>query len=252
MIQLITTNVALCFQTLCSFVGTMSAPLFATNELTLITHSVLIGLFAIYAVKLGRGALTAFMAVCWVLGNLFVLKEATIFGLNVITADPFAVGASISITLLSNYYGKKAAQNGIAIGFFCSFFFMIMAAIQLAYIPNAHDFAHPHFTALLEKMTRIIATSFFVAVIAMQLNLSLFEYLKRKLGDNFFGVSSFIALTTSQILDTALFTVLALYGTVQSVSSIILFSSIVKVAAIAISIPTVTLASSFIKKHPTL
>jgi uncharacterized integral membrane protein (TIGR00697 family) len=251
-IETLVTQAGSFFKQACLLITKISSPLFASNELTLITQSVLIGLFAICAVRLGRGGLTAFMAVCWVLGNLFVLKEATIFNLEVITADPFAIGASLSVTLLSHYYGKKAAQNGILIGFFCAFFFMIMAAIQLTYIPNAHDFAHPHFAALLGKMTRIISSSFFVAFIAMQLNLYLFDKVKEKLGDQFFGISSFIALTTSQILDTTLFTFFALYGTVHSIASVILFSSIVKTIAIAISVPSVTLARKFVKKHSTL
>lgn len=252
MIELLTRIVSQNFHTMCMGIGKLTSPLFATNEFTLITQSVLIGIFAIYAVRLGRGALTAFMAVCWVLGNLFVLKEATIFGLEVITADPLAIGASISITLLRDYYGKQAAQNGIAIGFFCSFFFMLMAAIQLVYTPNAHDCAHPHFIALFEHITRIVSSSFVVAFIAMQLNLFLFEKLRKKLGDCYFGISSFVALTTSQFVDTCLFTILALYGTVQSVGSIILFSSIVKMVSIAMSVPSVTFARKFIKKHPVL
>ena len=237
------------FDQACLFISKISTPFFASNEVTLITQSVLIGLFAIYAVRLGRGGLTAFMAVCWVLGNLFVLKEATIFGLEVITADPFAIGASLSVTLLREYYGKKAAENGITIGFFCAFFFLIMSAIQLIYIPNAHDITHPHFTALLGRMTRIIPSSFVVAFITMHLNLYLFEKLKAKLGDQFFGVSSFLALTTSQIIDTSLFAFFALYGTVQSIISIILFSTVIKTIAIAISIPSVIIARRFVKQH---
>lgn len=252
MLQIFTNQAGIIFDSTCTFIEQVSAPFFASNELTLISQSILIGLFAIVAVRLGRGALTAFMAVCWVLGNLFVIKEATIFGLEVITADPFAIGASLSITLLREYYGKKAAQNGIVIGFFCSLFFMFMAAIQLKYIPNAHDVTNPHFVALLGRMTRIISSSFLVAFITMHLNLYLFEKLRNKLGDKFFGVSSFIALTTSQIIDTALFALLALYGSVQSISSIILFSSIIKTISIGISVPSVALAQRFVKKHSSL
>lgn len=252
MINLFSNYIGSFFNHFCSTVGYFCSPLFATNELTFLTHSIIIGLFAIFSVKLGRGALTAFMAVCWVLGNLFVIKEATIFNLEVITADAFAVGASLSITLLKQYYGQKAAQNGIWIGFYMALFFMITSIIHLNYIPNAHDTTHPHFVALLSGMPRIIISSFIVASIAQFLNLYLFNWFSKLFGDRLFGLNAFLSLTLSQILDTTLFTLFALSGAVYSIGSIILFSSTVKMIAIGISIPSVILAQQFITRHEDL
>ena len=147
----------------------MISPLFATNEITFVTHTVIIALFAIGAVRLGRGALTAFVTSCWIMGNLFVIREATIFGLQVVTSDGFAIGANVGINLLREYYGKPAAKNGIWIGFYTAVFFMLMCIIHLIYVPNSFDTTHIHFVALLGRMTRIVCASFIVSFLSKNL-----------------------------------------------------------------------------------
>jgi len=248
MLNIFTSFVSTIFEALGTFIEALTAPLFLTNELTFFTHSVLIGVFAILAVRLGRGALTSFTALCWVLGNLFVIKEATIFGLDVITADSFAIGSNIGITLIQYYYGEKAAKNSIIVGIYSACFFLVMAKVHLIYIPNMYDTTHPFFYAILSRMTRIVIGSFSVAFISMNLNLYLFKKISARLGEGFFGISSFLSLTVSQFIDTTLFTFCALYGDVHSALQIIVFSSLVKCAAIAITVPAVSLCKTFISK----
>lgn len=236
------------FHTGGSFLEQLTAPLFCTNEVTFITQSILVSMFAIAAIRLGRGALTAFIAVCWVLGNLFVIKEATIFGLEVVTSDGFAIGANIGVTLIHQYYGEKAAKNSILVGIYSVIFFLLMSKIHLLYTPNIHDTTHPAFLELLGRMTRVISASLFVSYLSQNLNLYLFDRLSRWIGDAFFGIASFLSLTISQIIDTLLFTVFALYGDVYSIIHIVIFSSIIKCIAITIAVPAVTLCRTFITK----
>ncbi|MCF7900436.1 queuosine precursor transporter [Candidatus Babeliales bacterium] len=241
-------TVSLIIAPLITTFSALIAPLFACNEFIFIFHAIIIALFAIGSVRLGRGALTAFMATCWILGNLFVIKEATIFGLHVVTSDSFAIGANIAITLLDSYYGKRAAKNGIKIGFYIALFFVLMSTIHLLYIPNSFDISHTHFVVLLSRMTRIVGASFLVSAISMNLNLFLFDFLKKKFGQNYFSLCSFLSLTISQFVDTALFAYIALYGNVHSIVEIIIFSSLMKAIAIGISVPCVSLAKKFILK----
>lgn len=252
MIATVTSHMSHLFSQLCFFTTQISSPFFCSNELTFITQSVLIGLFAIFSVKLGRGGLTGFMVLCWILGNLFVTKEATIFTLDVVTSDGFAIGSNLAIILLREYYGEKAAKNGIWIGFYTAFFFMIMSAIHLTYVPNNVDTMHPHFVAILSRMTRIISASFAVALVSKYFNLYLFNLLTRTLGDHLFGINTFVAMVLSELVDTTLFGVLALYGDVHSIVPIIVFSTAVKTISIAVSVPSIALARKFVSKHKTL
>lgn len=225
--------------------------LLGSNETILITHSALVGFFAIGAVKLGRGALTAFVVVCWIVGNFFVIKQATIFGLDVITTDGLAIGANVGLNLLEHYYGQKAAKNGIWIGFYMVLFFLTLSMIQLLYTPNSFDCTHAHFVALLSPLPRIILSSCCVALLSMNLNLYLFEYFSTKF-KNQLGLNTIMAVGISQIIDTILFTVFALSGAVASMLSIIVFSSSIKLFACAITVPVMMVVRRFITPHKTL
>ncbi len=230
-------------------VGTaLMFPFSINNEITFLLQSVCISLFAIGALKLGKEALVAFMGACWILGNLFVTKQATFFGLNAITSDAFAVGASLSITLLQEYYGSHVAHKAIKIGLYIAFFFAVVSQIHVAYVPNCYDWTHLHFEPLLATIPRIVFTSFFVGMISQSLNLFLFEKFTQLLGDRLFGVRLFCALALSQIADTTLFACIALYGTVHSLAHVIFFSSIIKCISIALCVPLVQFCRTYIKK----
>lgn len=217
------------------------------NEIIFLAQSVTVALFACGSILFGSGCLYAFTALCWVLGNLFVLKEATLFSLDVITSDAFAVGANIGITLLREYYGEKEAEKAIYIGIYMALFFLCTSQLLLWYAPNMHDCAHPHFLALFERMPRIVVSSFGVALISMTMNLALFNILSKRYKFSF-HISSMASLSIAQLFDTALFAVIALSGNVASIISIICFSYLVKVISIAIVIPFISIFRHFIPK----
>ncbi len=217
------------------------------NEAIFIIQSITVALFACGAILFGSGCLYAFTALCWVLGNLFVLKEATLFSLDVITSDAFAVGANIGVTLLREYYGEKEAEKAIYTGIYMALFFLCTSQLLLWYAPNMHDCAHPHFLALFERMPRIVISSFGVALISMTMNLALFN-LFNKIYKFSFHFSSMASLSIAQFLDTALFGFIALSGNVASLTNIICFSYLVKVISIAIAIPLISVFHHFIPK----
>lgn len=216
------------------------------NETLFVGQSILVAGFAMGAVLFGSGCLYAFTSVCWVLGNLFVLKEATIFGLDVITSDAFAVGSNMGVTLLREYYGQQEAKRSIWVGVYTAVFFLLVSQLLILYTPNAHDTSQHHFVELLGRMPRIIIVSFLVSLISKSLNLFLFNTFTKKLGEGYFYIKSMAALMIAQFADTVLFAVFALYGNVASVVQIIFFSYIVKCISISIAVPLVSLCHKYI------
>lgn len=216
------------------------------NEILFITQSIVVSAFAIGSVYFGQGALYAFTSVAWVLGNLFVVKEATIFGLDVVTSDVFAIGSNMGVTLLREYYGQKEAKRSIFVGIYTAIFFLIVSQFLLLYTPNAHDTSGPHFAYLLGRMPRIIIASFVVSAISKSINLGLFNVFTRKLGNGFFYIKSMAALLIAQLADTILFAFLGLFGNVADIWDIILFSYIVKVISISIAVPCISLCHKYL------
>ena len=219
------------------------------NDLLFIPQCITVALFALAATRIGANALTAFVAVCWILGNLLVTKQVTIFGLDVIATDCFAVGSSLAITLLSDYFGKKNAQQSLIVGWLCSAFFVTMSLLHLAFVPNQFDSTQPHFYAILQYVPRIVIASATISLVSMNLNIAIFQKLGLFLPGWSFARKSMISLCVSHFVDTALFAFFALYGTVHSITNVILFSFTVKCIAVFISLPTVHLLRRFIPKE---
>jgi len=212
--------------------------LFTYNNFLFLVHNFTIALTAFGAWRMGQAALTTFMSLCWVLGNFFCIKQATLFGLDVITADVFAIGANISATLLHDYFGQKEAQKGINTSISAVLFFLLMSQFLIWYTPNGFDDTHSHFFALFSIMPRIIGSSLIVSSISLNLNLILYRLLcaKNRIST---AKASMIALMISQCADTVLFSVFALYGVVHSILPIIFFSFSIKCLCIFINVPLI-------------
>ncbi len=79
------------------------------NESLFLLHLVLVAGFSLVSLRMGAFALTTLIALFATFANLFVVKQMTLFGMQVTCSDVFAVGSLLAINLLQEFYGKKAA-----------------------------------------------------------------------------------------------------------------------------------------------
>ena len=201
------------------------------NELIFLIHILTIFGFALVALKLGKEALTAWIALQAVLANLFVLKQITFWGLNITCSDAFAIGSILGLNLLRYYYTPQAAQKALWICLFSMIFFVVMAQFQLVYQPSPFDSTHSAYLTTLSHSPRILTASLAVFLIIQRLDLYLFSVL-HKLP---LFLRNALAVTCSQLLDTVLFTLLGLWGLVDSLTEIIAVSFAVKLIIIICS-----------------
>ena len=94
------------------------------NNLLFIAETGIVSIFALGSLFLGNQALCTFVSLCWIMGNLFVMKEVYLFGLPVVTTDVFAIGADLGLALLREYYGNDHVKRTIAISGFSILFFV--------------------------------------------------------------------------------------------------------------------------------
>jgi|SRR5579871_5356319 len=217
------------------------------NELLLLIHIILLSLASLGALALGKEALVAFVCLQSVLANLFVTKQMTLFGLNATAADAFTIGSVIGLNLLQEYFGKESAQKAIWINLGTSLVYIAATQIHLAYVPNNWDTMHVHCYALLSVMPRIVITSVIVFFVVQQLDYLLYGLLKRKFADRFLVLRNCISLSICQLLDTVLFTVIALYGIANNLTEIIIVSYTIKLIAIALTTPWLALTRFIVK-----
>lgn len=202
------------------------------NELLFFTHLIVVLLFALGALRLGKEALTAWVAIQALIANLFVLKQMTFFGWNITCSDVFVIGSILGLNLLQEYYGKESAKKATWICFFFLFFFATMSWIHLHYVPSAHDTTQGAFSTLLSPAPRLLIASLFVFLLVQQIDVRLFALAKRFLPQSSLALRNGICLLLSQFIDTVLFTFAGLWGIVSSIGDILLVSYLIKVAII--------------------
>ncbi len=208
-----------------------------SNEFLFLAQALSIGTCVLVARAFGKEGLIAFVALCGVLANLFVSKQILLFGLTVTASDAYIIGASLSLNVLQEYYGRAATRLAIWVAFFCQILFALMSVLHCAYIPSTADITQPHYCAILHNLPRLIGASLIAYNCAEWTNYGIFILLKKQFGNRFFAFRSFIATATGQLLDTILFSFLGLYGIVASLGDVIMLSLIIKLSLILLALP---------------
>jgi queuosine precursor transporter len=222
-----------------------------TNELILLGHTALISGSCLFALHLGKEALITLISMLCVLSNLFVIKQITILGLHTTAAEAYAVGALLSLHILQEYYGKDIARKAVSISFFVLLFYALASQIHLLYTPSTYDACHGHFCALLRPAPRLALASLVTFLIVQNLDRYLYGRLLTRFGNRYIVWRNYLLLIFSQLLDTTLFSILALLGTAHNIGHIILVSFVIKLFTILIATPLVTLISSRIQPKTT-
>ncbi len=227
-----------------------------TNELIFLGYILTVSTATLVALMLGKEYLMALISAMVILANLFVLKKITLFGFTATASDALAVGITLSLNLLQEYYKKAAAIKAIWIGFYCALFYAVMSILHLAYSPALGDVSGPFYQALLATAPRIVLASLATFLIVQFTDTQLYAFLNNLLKGRFFILRNYSTLALTQLLDTVLFSFLGLYGVTQSFSSIstilniILVSFIIKLAVIIIAVPYVRLAKTLLPPKP--
>jgi uncharacterized integral membrane protein (TIGR00697 family) len=217
------------------------------NELIFALHTVIIAIFSLGALWLGQGALVAFVCMCCVLANLFVVKQITLFGLTATCADAFTVGATIGLNLLQEYFGKEIAKKTIGINFFLLVFYAIVSQLHLIYVPHTADTMHLHFMPLLNLMPRIVVASFCVYYISQMADYYLYGFLRKVFHNRYIVLRNYASIIICQLLDTVLFSFFGLYGIIDNIAEVIVISYLIKLASILIATPFVSFSRKIYK-----
>lgn len=207
------------------------------NEFLFFFQTLLTLLFVYGALRLGQEALTGWVVIQAMIANLFVIKQITLFGFEVTAGDVYAIGSLLGLNLLQEHYGDAAARKASAASFFLLAFFVLISQVHLFYVPSAHDTSQQAFLTLLSPAPRILGASIATFFIVQQIEMRLFAWLKALLPSLHFSLRSTLTLTASQLIDTVLFSAMALYGSVAAIFDVILLSYAVKLAVIFLVTP---------------
>ncbi|MCK4651239.1 queuosine precursor transporter [Candidatus Babeliales bacterium] len=218
------------------------------NELLFFLHIMIVVFFTLSSLALGRNALVAVVCLQAVLANFFVLKQISLFGLNVTCGNVFVVGSVLGLNLLQEYFGKSITKKTIWISFFLLFFYLVMTQIHLLYIPNSYDNTQSLFSGLLGFMPRITIVSIFGYFVAQKTGYFLYGFLKKMFSENYLVLRNILTISSTQFLDTVLFTFFGLYGIVESVLNVMILSFVIKMVIILVSSPFVSFSKKIVNR----
>ena len=217
------------------------------NEILFLIHILVVILFLFVALRLGKNYLLVFAAILALIANLFVIKQIDLFTKTVTATDVFIIGAIFSQNLLQEYFGKEIAIKTIKITFFSMLFFLVMSKIHLLYIPSHLDTTHASFQNILSSSPRIIISSMVAFFLTQRLDIYFFSFLKKIFKAKYLPLRMGISSIVVQFIDTLLFSFLALWGIVDHIFDIILFSFIIKSLVIIFSASFMKLSKYFMK-----
>lgn len=212
------------------------------NFFLLLTQIALLCSLILLTLKLGKEAMYSFLPLLAICMNLFVVKQITLFGLHITCSEGLAVGYLLGFNLMQEFFGKEAAKKSIVLTFFSSSAFILLSQLHLFFIPSTFDSSQVHFAALFPFLPRLLIASLISFLLTQLFDLTFFNYLKRKWKNKYLTSRISLSLILSQAIDTLLFSFLALYGVVEALFHVMLFSFLIKVSVIFFSTPFIRFA----------
>lgn len=216
------------------------------NNLIFVSHTIIIALTTVFATRLGVHFVISTLAVFGILANLFVLKQISLFGLEVTSADVFIVGISLGLNLLQEKFDKNTAQLAVWVSFWCLLVYTVLSQFQVWYLPNSLDTMHAYFLALFTLTPRLTIASLTSYLVSQTIDVNLYAHLKKYAKCSAI-IRNFSTIAVSQLADTIIFSLLGLYGLGYHLMHIIVFSYCVKLMAITLAILVTTGLKKFIK-----
>lgn len=197
---------------------------------------------SLFCLRLGEKALNSWLCLVAIAMNLFVIKQINVCTLEVTSSDALTIGYFLGLSLIQEYFGSQAARKHVFLSFTCSLGFVLLSFVQLLYQPNHLDNSHHLFVSLLTPMPRIFIASIFSFLFIQFLDIFLFQKLRTKWSGKWFTGRVGICLVISQVLDTIIFSYLALYKLIPNIFDVMVFSLIIKLIVIITSLPFANLS----------
>ncbi|MBQ8823509.1 MAG: queuosine precursor transporter [Lachnospiraceae bacterium] len=220
------------------------------NEILLIGSVLLIYGMVLIAYKLfGKNGLFAMTVLATVFANIEVLILIEGFGMSQTLGNVMFASTYLITDILSENEGKEYAARAVWLGVFTSVAMLLFTQYFLLYTPAEADWVTPHLRAIFSTTPRMLLASFTGYVISQRFDVWLYhrfwEFTTQKTGDKkrLLWLRNNGATLISQVLNTALFTLIAFAGWYdgETLLSVMLSSYVVYIFTSLLDTPAVYL-----------
>ena len=191
----------------------------------------------------GKAGLQVAIALAIVLANLQGPKLTVIFGLQTSLGVIFYSSIFFATDVLSENYGKEAANKAVRMGFAVSVIVLIMLSLALLYLPSTQPGTaafsasiHGAFETIVNFTPRFIFGSLLAYFISQHFDVWAFHKIKSMTGDRWLWLRNNGSTLSSQVVDTAIYSLVAWWGIVDLKTALALGAAkyVFKVAIAAI------------------
>ena len=202
---------------------------FAQNQELLWLTTLLLDLAATVTLYrlFGKTGLQVAIATAIILANLQGPKLTVIFGIETTLGVIFYSGIFFATDVLSENYGKAEARKAVHMGFSVSVIVLVMLSLALLFQPsdrpNTAEFSnniHNAFATILDFTPRFIIGSLLAYIISQRFDVWAFHRIRRVTGEKWLWLRNNLSTMSSQILDTAIFSLVAWWGVVDLVTAL--------------------------------
>ena len=161
----------------------------------------------------GKAGLQVAIATAIILANLQGPKLTVIFGLETSLGVIFYSSIFFATDVLSENYGKEEANRAVRMGFAVSVIVLVMLLISLMYLPSQMPATaqysatiHNAFSTIVNFTPKIIFGSLLAYFISQSFDVWAFHKIKSITGDRWLWLRNNLSTMCSQVIDTAIFT----------------------------------------------
>lgn len=228
------------------------------NELLLIASVVFIFGTVLLAFRLfGATGLYCVSVVVMVLANIEVLLLIVAFGVEQTLGNVLFASTFLITDILSECYGRRAANRAVSLGLLVSAFFLLLSQSWLLYTPSPNDTVAPAFAQIFSSTPRMMLASFAVYAVSQFFDVWLYhrwwDFTTRLCGDRdrFLWLRNNGSTLVSQIVNTALFTAVAFWGTYDFGTLVSIFASsyAIYIVTTLLDTPCIYLARRIYRRH---
>ena len=163
----------------------------------------------------GKAGLQVAIATAIILANLQGPKLTVIFGMETSLGVIFYSSIFFATDVLSENYGKDEANKAVRMGFAVSVIVLLMMSFSMLYLPSqmpaTAEFSanvHNAFATIVNFTPRMIIGSLIAYAISQSFDVWVFHKIKSMTGDRWLWLRNNLSTMSSQVIDTAIFTLI--------------------------------------------
>ena len=174
----------------------------------------------------GQNGLLACIVLSILLANLQGPKLTVIFGMQTTLGVIFYSSIFFATDLMSEKFGKQAANKAVMMGFFISVIILVMLSISLLFQPSIEGGqlfpteVHQAFVRILDFTPRFIIASLIAYLISQRFDVWCFHKIKDWTNGKHLWLRNNLSTMASQTVDTTLFSLVVWWGVVDLTTAI--------------------------------